>query len=294
MTINRFENCHSRADYLRRFIDLENELSPFEMQALWQDRQALPDYLMAPLGKTIEMMAAGAPGTRPYMRIPMAANVTLFRAPGARAGKSLLIGFGGNGNRLMLPTPVFLQFIPETSFDVLFVRDPSHFGYLQGVPGFADTLAGVVDEIRARVDLTAYADTRCIGTSGGGSAALYAGLMLEANRAISVCGKHRSLSRHVTGNRNEGGAFTGDEFDAMVRDRVDRLTTRLLLVFGEKCPRDVEGAQSLLRYLPRARSITIKRLDDHNALLYLLQRRGLHDFFERFLINRLPAESGEE
>lgn len=261
------------------------------MLALWQGRQTLPDYLTGPLRKTIEMMAAGAADARAWIRVPLAANVSLYRAPQSKAGTSLLICFCGNVNRLMVPIPVFLQFIPETMFDVLIVKDPSRLGYLRGVPGFADDLAGVVDQIRARVKLDSYADIRCIGTSGGGSAALYAGLLLAAGRAISVCGKHRSLSRHVAGDPDDGGAFTGDEFDAMVRDHIDGAATELLLVYGGKSQRDIEGARSLMRYLPKARPLVIKPLDDHNALLYLLQTKRLHDFFARFLFPGLPAGS---
>lgn len=264
------------------------------MLALWQGGQALPDYLMAPLRKTIEMMAAGAADARPYIPTPIAPNVTLFGAPGAAQGKSLLICFCGNVNRLMVPIPVFLQFIPETLFDVLIVKDPSRLGYLQGVPGFAGTLSEVVDRIGAQIRLDSYADIRCIGTSGGGSAALYAGLLLGANRAISVCGKHRSLSRHTTGGGGDGDAFTGEEFDAMVRDRVDSAATLLLLVYGGKSQRDIDGARSLMRYLPKARPLSIKPLDDHNALLYLLQTKRLHDFFARFLFDGLAGTSAGE
>lgn len=259
------------------------------MLSLWRDRHDLPDYLIAPLQKTVEMMADGRASGRPYLRIALATNVQLYRAAGPRIGKSLLVCFCGNVNRLMVPIPVLLQFIPETMFDVVIVKDPSRQGYIHGVPGFADSLAAAVDAIGTRINLAAYADIRCIGTSGGGSAALYAGLLLGASRAISVCGRHRSLPNRAAGEP-DGETFTGFEFDDMVRDRIEDAATRLLLVFGQKYPRDVEGAQSLKRYLPKAQAIAIKPLDDHNALLYLLREKKLRGFLERFLFNSLPAQ----
>lgn len=281
MTANPFAGCSARAEYLRRLIDLENELSPSEIWALWQDRAALPEAIIAPLGKTIKMMTRGAKGLRRFERTVLSANAFLYRAAGGSGAKTLLIGFGGNVNRLMLPTAVFLQFVPEADCDMLLLRDPTRSGYLHGVPGFGDDLAKMADAIRSHVDLGSYRELRCIGTSGGGQVALYMGLLLNARRAVSVGGRHRSLSKKVAAGDSD---LTGHELDAFVRDIGPR-HTELINLFGAQCERDIEGARSLEKVLPRLRPVTIADLAEHNALAFLLERGSLPSFFKRILLS---------
>lgn len=281
MTADPFAGCRARAEYLRRLIDLENELSPSEIWALWQARASLPEAIIAPLGKTIKMMSRGAKELCRFERTVLSANAFLYRAAGGAERKTLLIGFGGNVNRLMLPTAVFLQFIPDADYDMLLLRDPTRSGYLRGVPGFGDDLAKMAEAIRSHVDLDSYRELRCVGTSGGGQVALYMGLLLNARRAVSVGGRHRSLSKKVA---VEDSGFTGYELDKFIEDLGTR-DTELLNLFGVQCERDIEGARSLEKVLPRLMPVTIADLAEHNALAHLLERGALPGFFKRILFS---------
>ena len=279
-----FRDCLTGADYLRRVIELDDDLSPSEMSSLWQDKDKLPDFVAQHIGRTMKMVSAGSDSIRPFERTTISTNVQLFGAQAGDRKKSLLICFCGYAHRPMLPLAVFLQHIPEDRFDVLMIVEPSRYGYLKGVPEFGTDLVAVVDAIRERVPLDRYADIRCLGISAGGAAALYAGVLIGAERALSVCGRHRSLSSHVIGQPGRPPEFVGDEFDLMVRDRIAGSATRLLAAFGEDAAHDVEGAKSLTRSFPACHPVRIKGLAGHNALQHLLERDGLDEFFERFLL----------
>ncbi|KRB81310.1 hypothetical protein ASE00_15070 [Sphingomonas sp. Root710] len=281
MTANPFADCRARAEYLRRLIDLENELSPLEIWDLWQRRAELPEAIIAPLGRTIKMMMLGAKDLRRFERTTLSENVFLYRGAGGAGQKTLLIGFGGNVNRLMLPTAIFLQFVPDADYDMLLLRDPTRSGYLRGVPGFGDDLVKMADAIRSHVDLGSYREVRCVGTSGGGQVALYMGLLLDARRAVSVGGRHRSLSKKVAAG---DGEFTGYELDKFVQNLAPR-STELINLFGAQCERDTEGARSLEKVLPQLKPVTIAALAEHNALAYLLEQGSLSSFFSRILLS---------
>jgi hypothetical protein len=281
MALNHFADCVGRAEGLRRLIDLENELSPREMSSIWQGRYALPEHIIAPLEKTIKTMARGARQPRAYGRTRISENANYYRAHRGTDSKTLLIAFCGNANRLMLPIPVFLQFVPEDSYDVLILRDPSRTGYLRGVPGFGDDLLKVAKTIRAKIDVASYCEVRCIGTSGGGAAALYTGLLLHARRAVSVGGRHRTVCKRVAEGDSE---FTGDEFDVLLQG-LGPTDTELFNIFGEHCERDIEGARSLEKYLGRLQPITVRDLAGHNVLAHLLQKGTLPNFFKRILFS---------
>ncbi|WP_156405469.1 hypothetical protein [Sphingomonas sp. Root710] len=262
-------------------IDLENELSPLEIWDLWQRRAELPEAIIAPLGRTIKMMMLGAKDLRRFERTTLSENVFLYRGAGGAGQKTLLIGFGGNVNRLMLPTAIFLQFVPDADYDMLLLRDPTRSGYLRGVPGFGDDLVKMADAIRSHVDLGSYREVRCVGTSGGGQVALYMGLLLDARRAVSVGGRHRSLSKKVAAG---DGEFTGYELDKFVQNLAPR-STELINLFGAQCERDTEGARSLEKVLPQLKPVTIAALAEHNALAYLLEQGSLSSFFSRILLS---------
>lgn len=274
-----------RADYIRRLIELQGELTPGDMVAIWEDRESLPDYIVEQLTREITWMGYGAPQPRPWLRMSLSANVNLYRGLGGGGPKSLLLCFCGSGNRMMVPLPSFLQHLPETDVDVIVVRDPSRHHYLQGIPGFAATLSEFVDEVARRIDLDGYTDLRCLGVSAGGAPALYAGLMLGAERALSVCGRHPSL---------DGTLPPSGDYDAMLAERGGPGDTRLFAFYGEENRRDRQGTRALMARLPAIQPVSIKNLAGHNALFHLLEKRELGNFFRRFLLSRTKAPAPAE
>lgn len=280
-----FSQCRSRADYLRKLIDVENEAAPLEMRELWNCRHELPQDAVTQLQATLDMMAACAPVTRPFVRTPLSPQANLFAWSAPSAHKSLLVCFCGVANRMMLPIPVFLQLVAADRFDVLILKDPTGWGYLRGVPGLGDTLPEVTDAIAARLDLASYADVRCLGVSSGGAAALYAGVLLEAARAVSVGGRHRSLAAKPQGEGKTGGGLTDHEFDQAIRDRATGASTRLIAVFGANAPRDREGAASLRAHLPSCEMRPVADVKNHNVLALLLKNGALQSFLDDVLFS---------
>lgn len=255
-----------------------------EMREAWNARQALPHAAVAQLQATIGLMDECSATTRPFARTPLSPQANFFACHAHRAPKSLLVCFCGVANRMMMPVPVFLQLVPEDRFDVLVLKDPAGLGYLRGVPGLGGDLRQVAQAIASRLDCGSYADVRCLGVSGGGAAALYAGLLLQAERAVSVCGSHRSLA---SGPRGAGPAAgpTGHEFDALTAGRAGNGATRLVAVFGAQSARDREGAASLKEYLPACEMMAVANLADHNVLAGLLKNGALKAFLAEVLFS---------
>jgi hypothetical protein len=295
MADNPFSDCATRADHLRRFIDLENELAPAEMFEIWQNRKSYRDEIASLAEKNLVRMKPGASYIRPYRREKIAANVIFYAAPGKAAGaRSLLICFCGIVNRLMLPIPVFLQFIPETLLDVVILRDPTGSGFIRGVPGFGRDLPEVMKKLESSVNFASYRDIRCFGTSSGGGPALYTGFMVDAERAVSICGRHRSLPARVSETLKQPEGFNGYEFDTMIRDTPGAAGTKLFAVYGKLSRYDAEGAQSLKDRLPACRLVAVKHLADHNVLLYLLDKGELTGFMNDIVFGRGAPQMPEE
>ena len=76
---------------------------------------------------------------------------------------------------------------------------------------------------------------------------------IKASSAISICGKHRTLSLHKA--HIIEASLDGFEFDRMIEDLLELSKTKLLLVCGEGCQKDIEGAQTLKKYLAKSRRI---------------------------------------
>ena len=279
-----FENCNNRADYLKKVIEYENILAPSEFIKLHSECSAgLPEIAESQLIKSTNMMNSANAEIRNFIRHTLSTNGIFYSSPTTPSNeKKLLICFCGIGNRLLVPIPVFLQCIPDQSFDVLVYRDPSQTSFLNGIPDFSNSLQDLVADTLPHVNFATYKSLVTIGTSGGGSAALYFGILANAEKAISVCGKHRSLS---VGNqmKNELLDFDGYEFDRMVSHLIETSRTELILVCGEKYPNDIEGAQSLKRNLPNSKILKIKKFAAHNAFLFFLHRGKLKEFVQMLI-----------
>lgn len=277
-----FDDCHSISDFYKKLIEIENNYTPAEFSEIWENKESLSEKIKPSISKTISLMQKGTDEIRPYQRNTISLNVNLYHTE-SNLKKSLLICFCGVANRLMMPVPVFLQFIPEDQFDVLVIRDPSEHGYVHGIPAFSKDLLETSKLLKEVIDLNRYNDLRCLGTSGGGSAALYFGILMHAKIAISVGGKHRSLSDKVN---SEEHLISGFEFDNLIGNiNHEEITTQLFAVYGDGSERDKVGAYSLKKYLKNCKLVTVKDIKEHNVLGILLQRNQLSSFLKSFILN---------
>lgn len=276
-----FDNCHSISDFYKQLIEIENSYTPAAFAEIWQNKENLSEKIKPSIFKTISLMQKGANKVRAYQRTSISTNVNLYHTESSLE-KSLLICFCGIANRLMMPIPVFLQFIPENQFDVIVIRDPSEYAYVTGVPEFSANLLETASLLKQSINLSRYKDLRCLGTSGGGSAALYFGILMQAVIAISVGGKHRTLSDKVT---NEERPISGLEFDQHIEDIAhDKMKTQLFAVYGEGSDRDKVGAYSLKKHLGHCQLVAVKDIKEHNVMNILLQRDQLSSFLKSFFL----------
>jgi len=195
--------------------------------------------------------------------------------PEARARRTFVIAFTGIADRLMMPLATFLQHCPSDAHEFLVLFDRTRRLYLEGIAGLGDDLPASFDALRARIASPGYRRTVAIGTSGGGLAAVWAGVELGLHRAVSV-----------------GGPFPGDlvmnerahdidtsGFDEAIRRRAGRLP-EVVYVAGEHASRDVWKGVAMKRHLPTT-LLVIPGCDNHNTLHFLRRQGALETFLAR-------------
>ncbi len=102
--------------------------------------------------------------------------------------KSLLIAFTDNARRLLMPVCVFLQFLDSRSWDVVVLKKCSRNSYLLGLEGISTDFRGLVEFIQTTLGTAGYQRVVTFGASAGGFAAIWAAMLLKAQRGISVGG----------------------------------------------------------------------------------------------------------
>jgi hypothetical protein len=186
--------------------------------------------------------------------------------------------FSGNLRGVMMPTPVFLQFMRDRPLDVLKLEVPRGVGYVNGVRGFSHDFPSTVAWLAGRAQDDGFARVATFGTSGGALAALLAASGLDADACV------------VAG----AGDFTGEELCAQlgVADVSEALartprTCAVTLLYGQESRRDAAAAAEIERALPQARVVAVP--DAGHACLYELVDRGQ---MEDLVATRLLAEPG--
>jgi hypothetical protein len=275
-----FGACRTPADFYRLQIALENECAPVEILARVGPKERLP----LPARKWIErlegMMRSAGESLQPFERISLSENVQLYRMKGKQAAaRSLILGFCGNFQRLMVPLPIFLQHIPADDFDVVVFRDPTKMLFLRGIPNYVPGLGELPARLARDLSLESYETLRCLGTSAGGAAALAAGAALGAERAFAYGGAHPYLSE---------GTLPRDDADLNGFDPIFResacLSTRFRAFFGAQNQRDRENAASLAGAFKGVRMAEVPGVAGHNMFYELFERGELAGFLGRTLL----------
>ena len=170
---------------------------------------------------------------------------------------------------LFLPTSTFLPYFSPGS-DVLVFRDLSGWSFSYGVPGYANTFAGVMRAAERDFNFGRYGRIVCFGASGGGVPALAAGIMCGADRAVSVSGRFPSRSR-----RHRANAV--GEIEGIVR-KSSGSGTRFYIVYARESERDGSNASDIASAFD-ATVWPIGGLSGHNPIAVLHEQRKLRDLF---------------
>ncbi len=288
--VDAFVRCRTPADFYRVQITLENELTPPELleQLKWRDELAPPARKW--ISALEEMMLRENERIQPFMRTSLSENVLFCHTGTGDGAKSLLVGFCGNFQRLMMPLPVFLQHVPAEIFDIVILKDPGRDFFLRGVPGYVASLAQLPERLERDLPLARYASVRCIGTSAGGAAALVAGEVFGAERALSFGGGHPARAAESL----EAKGLRGTELDLVFASAKQSCGLKLAF-FGEANEFDRETAWSLCRAYPGTRIAPVRGVSTHNIFFELIERKELAAFISDSLQGgRESLEEGME
>jgi hypothetical protein len=253
----------------------EETLTPRELVAL--AREPLPRDLRAWVKSLLSLSGFGwwrAP--QAYLRQIISPDVELFLDPLIPpAQKTLLIGCTGGAGRLMMPIPSVLQYLPSSAYDVVILKDRSGQLFDAGIAGYADGLTELAGRLAA--DLRPGSYRRCVtyGTSSGGFAALRLGLLLRAERAISIGGRFTWHVRRILDGRPVS------PFD-MLCACIGPSPTRLICVYGARMEEDRRAAEALLRCV-RGEAMPIRRVGGHNVIHELWKKGRLRRFYRQVL-----------
>jgi hypothetical protein len=264
--------CRTKNEFRRLHIDLENTLAPTELREI---------------KKFIDTQDADAPGhgwvgelqklspelfevPQAYQRRSLTSRATLYQDPASDvAERGLLVAFSGDARRLMLPVCVFLQLIDSRRWDVLVLRKNGKTSFLRGLEGVSSSLPGLIRYVQRAVAATRYRRTITLGTSGGGSAAIMAALLMEADRGVSICGSALKL---------RGGIWLRHRI-ALGQRKAAAAGRELWYIYGSDCARDLQAARALLdRY--GGELYPIPGADEHNVFRWLLERGQLAAFLD--------------
>jgi hypothetical protein len=265
------------ADYFRIHIELENTASPFEAINYIQNNRIKKSPLLPIIDKTEKLMLQGSEKIRAFVRHKISENVLYYKS--GNKNKSLLICFCGKGNRLMMPTPVFLQYINNEIYDVLILMDPSGLCFHSGIPEFGFNLEESIRKLSRLASSGNYQQISTFGTSGGGCAALYVGTYLKAKKAISVGGRH-PIDYTDTEIALSKKGLSGSEFDQLLSGKLNKSETNIHVIFANENNYDKKSAQTFSNQLLNVNLLPINDTDNHNVLEYLRAKQKLNLLFD--------------
>jgi hypothetical protein len=231
--------------------------------------KALADLMLRSRGETAER----------YARTRIGEYISFYSDGGTTTQKSLLICFTGGGQRMMMPTAVFLQNLPAADYDVVVLRDEARNGFRTGIPGVADSLKGLAGRIGLHQQHY-YRQTVSLGVSAGGIPALWTCLQLGLDKGIAVGPNHPNDSRLLL--------WDGKGVEVPFRQMIQQLECKpkLLVVYGADEVRDVRAVDVLRDIIP-VEPVAIRgqpgHASGHNALYTLLQRRRVAFFLAEAL-----------
>lgn len=296
--LGEIARCRTLNEFNRVHIQIEIHCSPPEVCAIIDAVRERGIPLIANLQRwhaiVDEQLRGGGRRPQPYVRTPVSPGATMYAAAGTReehARRTLVIAFTGIADRLMMPVATFLQHCPAENYDFLVLFDRSRRFYLGGIAGLGDGLPASIEAMRALIASSGYRRAVTLGTSGGGLAAVWAGVELELDRAISVGG---SIPDEVAKTEN-GHDIDMSGFEEAIRRHAGRLPEVVYLA-GEHAPRDLAKGKEMQRYLPTT-TLVITGCDNHNTLHYLRRRGELEGLLARLFAERhvdaaAPAATG--
>ncbi len=155
-------------------------ITPLEAAELKEGSHRFPPPTQAWLSRLAALGEFATVPPQRYRRQALVPNIDIYSdasIPSER--KSLILGFSGAAGQLMIPTPVFLQYVSSERYDVVVLRDRTKQGYAIGIPPYAHNLWDLAQKLTAEIGAATYRRVYPYGTSMGGFPALRCGLLLQ-------------------------------------------------------------------------------------------------------------------
>ncbi len=276
-TVNRLKSDNQIHQF---HIALGHVVTPLEVQALVQagQNQPLPPVAKEWLEELALLLHRYNGQLVAHTRHNLQEGLTFYKGhPKPGEERHLMVAFTGDAMRLMTSIFIFLQECKLENLDVLLLFDRSRRFYLHGIEGFAPDIETLLDKLPTLYDKRDYRSVVSLGTSGGGLAALWAGVALNLNKAISVGGP----SHLYTDSRLAGMDRPFAGFERLVESQKGSLP-ELVYCLGDQCEKDKQKLNELRTLVP----MTVARIEgcaEHNVLHYL-NRKGQYGPFMRKLI----------
>lgn len=276
----RIARCRTENQFNRVHIAVENYMTPAEFRyfnaAL---AEAPPD---APSREWIARVHRLMPlrKLRPveFERRGLVKGATRYTAAvGSPGQKTLILGFGGAFNRLMLPMPCWLDCLNPAFYDMIVLRDLSRRLFSTGIHGLGSNFFEALAALRKHVDLASYRNTIALGTSAGGLPAVLAAILLKMDRGISIAG----IDFPALAGRLRSYGVDDTPYAALLASRPDPFPEILLVCCGRHAV-DAAAANALHQRVP-SRLWEVKNCSGHG----LVPTKLRHGRFPPFLSNIL-------
>jgi hypothetical protein len=266
--------CRTDRDFLRVHHNAERDLTPLELSQLLSLRGALPPQSRAWLAR-LSALTPGVKAPQRYARTTLHPNVTLYSdATVPKCAKRLVIAFCGLFDRLMMPLVSTLQHLPSAHFDLAVLSDESRGHYLNGIGSYANDLPSLTRRLRADLQTHEYDRVVCYGTSMGGFAALRCGVLLGADRAVSVGGRYSWDVQRLLTNRDTPPCG----FDLLCACVPTPAQTALISIYSGANKADRLSTERLSR-VRRVEVIAVPGIADHNVVYHIFRSRSLDRFY---------------
>lgn len=224
-----------------------------------------------------DFVEAGKERAEVFLRLPVARDVWLFSRGGERSSKTLIIAFTGNADRLMMPTPTFMQHLDADAADVLMLVDRSKQGYRGGLAGVAESIEDLILALPRLGQAERYRRTVVAGTSGGGLPAVLAGLKLGADAVMAVGCRtpHAGRWQDLRG-MGVGGA------ELLTGWRKESKAGNVSIVHGAQHAQDAAAAAEIAALITaRVVPVSVEGVEVQHNALYPLVRAGRFTAFLR-------------
>jgi hypothetical protein len=257
--------ARSQADYYRISLEILRFATPLDVAALTDDPSLPVGVFKVWLTKFREMVMNHNPRMTMYRQSRVASGITFYSSGGNAEDKVLLVGLCGRSSNLCCATAMFLQYFPDSSYDLVVLRDDHYVGFTAGILGYASSLQATAERLRADIEMGRYRETRTFGVSSGGSPALLVGSLLKSTRAICIGGKLPSESDEY------GTSQAASEMERALAQS-DLGSSRAMAVFAGEHKIDAASARQLSR-IAKLKLLPVPGISDH-AIIEPLDREG--------------------